>query len=603
MFFWAKPADGNQWIEIPPTEGSLMPGVYNIAVQSPQPHFTVVSHLRHYLRQEDGTDKLIWETEQTSRTNEEGVGWVIQNIELKAGWWQVGCRDADLVAELFGETPQNYVTFQVAAVESPRENSPQPMESTSGEIVEGIASEEFVPEEIASEEIATGSRDFLAAAASDPASLWHDTSRHAQAISEPAIANAAAANVQMNYADAHTDAHTDAPADTHLEGPLEAEEHDRAHPAPGEDFTLVQSEFTALPGQSLTLTGHTRKSGQLSITALAQDSILIQDVQRIQLQPGTQTQSFSVQLELPQHWSEHAIAGVAELHPDDGTASLSRDFTVTLGLPPQFQPSPSRSQLSFTVQQPHPSSASGFASQPISTVVNGADTNELQSILELHPLPDWNPDLQEDALLPPELAFASVRSPDRTWLRLLDFVNAAATATTTQQRYHLLNRRQADRADSPELVDGIVGEVVAVSSTQPLSELTDPEPPQTPTPQTAAPPPTATPLALDIPQPLSSGDLVGVVMRLTDGFHPACIKLWVTDSVTDTIVDGPRWILDFTEDDKGRTGITHFTVPSRVQTLQFKAIAYRDLPPPNPSNSEQLAPAATAIVHREVIPR
>ena len=513
MFFWAKPADGNQWLEIPPTDGALMPGVYNIAVQSPQPHFTLVSHLRHYLRQEDGTRELVWQTEQSSRTNEEGVGWVMQNLELKEGWWQFDCRDADLVAELFGEPPQNCVSFQVAAAKSPLVETLSPPGASTAEAFpsseafpsEEVSSEAFpsevVPSEaLSSEALSSDSGWPLSEAARNPASLWYDTTRHAQIVSEPAIA--------------------------------EATEHLDRSPPSSSTPTPIQTSSVEMNGPETS-------------------------------EPQTAT----------------------ELHSDPGWPA------------------------------PDP-------------------WGEMTSSLA-EPSTDWTPDLQEDDLLPPNLAFASSRSPDRTMLRLLGFINAAATAKTTQQRYHLLNRRGADHR---EVIDGVVGEVIEVPHTQPLNDLASPKhlnrtvldrdvtttsneptprpdestihhdvsavlPDPAPTPQNPAPPAPINLLTLEIPKYLSSGDLVKVVMRLTTGFHPACIKLWVSDSVTDTIVDGPRWILDFTKDDRGRSGVTHFTIPSRVQTLQFKAMAYRDLPHLNQPTSEESAPVVTEIVERDVIPR
>ncbi|MEL7476762.1 MAG: hypothetical protein AAGJ55_11120, partial [Cyanobacteria bacterium J06555_12] len=120
MFFWAKPADSPEWEEIPATGGLLVAGMYSIAVQSPQPHFTIVSNLQHFCRQEDGTEMLRWQTEQSSRTNDEGVGWIVQDLELTAGRWQISCRDADLVAELFGENADNSITFQAIDLKGAR---------------------------------------------------------------------------------------------------------------------------------------------------------------------------------------------------------------------------------------------------------------------------------------------------------------------------------------------------------------------------------------------------------------------------------------------------------------------------------------------------
>ncbi|MEO0354446.1 MAG: hypothetical protein AAF268_06455, partial [Cyanobacteria bacterium P01_A01_bin.3] len=115
--------------------------------------------------------------------------------------------------------------------------------------------------------------------------------------------------------------------------------------------------------------------------------------------------------------------------------------------------------------------------------------------------------------------------------------------------------------------------------------------------------PQSSDLSIDIPQALRSGDLVSVVMKSKAHPHPACVKLWVIDSSSQTVVDGPRWILDFSTNGNIRTGITHLTVPSRVQTLKFQACAYPHIPSDIEAHADTASPVATVTVHRSVSPR
>lgn len=739
MIFWAKPIDGTEWIELPPSGGTILSGVYNIAVQSPQPHFTIVSHLRQFRPEGDPSKEVLWETQHTSQTNNEGIGWVAQEIELGEGWWQIGCSDADLVAELFGENPQNAVTFQVIAV---TQAGPTPDRSALlGDFTEAEAEQTADIQPAAERSGNLGSLDTTAT----PTEIFVKDSEWGADFEE---------GVRM------------------ISAPSQ----------PRGDFSLVQSQFTALPGEVVTLTGHTQRSGQLSITAFTENSILVREVQRVQLLAGAQTSAFSFRLSLPSTWTGHPLTGIAELFPDDGREPLTFDFTIAIAAetaPPgsetdssgslnqaKLQPTDSDKAQDTTVpdpifqspNNPIPSidsvenkdssadpqpenaplsevEAAIAESQPYEPQLEPVRSlekelpPEVQQYLELQKdletattrselashiqLPNWtqtpsepqqqqeqaadliSPDSSnldsstsidsqptEEELLFPAIAFASPRSPDRTLNRLVELAREAAIVAERTQQTHKQHLYQQE--EIPEILNEVIGQAVAYASPATPNQVASPQ--QTPgqSPMLAsiretialagaprsleqqpmqlgrkrldnaiaksiadaatieqpvnqesressnlessdldsAVPKSATQesltqepkdretsldntsgLELSIPASLRSGDLVTVVLRLTHPELPACIKLWVNDIETDSVVDGPRWILDFTEDQGVLTGVTHLTVPSRVQFLQFNASAYHKLPSLGEQNSEGEEPVAAVTLERRVSPR
>ncbi|MGK7910606.1 MAG: hypothetical protein AB4050_03850 [Synechococcus sp.] len=780
MFFWAKPAESSEWVEIPASGGLLVAGKYNIAVQSPQPHFTIVSHLRQYCRQDNGVEILRWQTEHSSRTNGEGVGWIAQDLELTAGRWQISCRDADLVAELFGENSDNSITFQVIDLKGARLSS-GPYEESSVTLPAMTSSTASI------KTVTTASH--LSETGSPPSStIQHDLYSQAN--------DAGGASIASSGADKHTGWKereiastaeqvntTDQPAETSA-AQFPSSQHHNSDDAVTEIFTptndlnqefaLNRSEFTAFPGETIEISGYSKQSGQLTITALTQNSTPIQVNQRLTVPSSTSLTNFSVQLKVPETWSEDAIIGVAELHPDSGSASLAQDFTVSAE--PNYSQSPSTTANSseatehspaipqqfahseeevvvdptLPIEQPDvfvtipPQASSRKADAP--TVTPDITDTDIQSLSNAQltkaeprsPKPrlaHWNPELTDEDIQLPEIAFASSRSPDRTLHRLLALVQSSVAATAARTRFQQV--RSASPSLDSGMLDGIVGDVKVVPATDvtlvgtvlPLNglgtggaspetadrldsaeysldrfdnaESTEPSDPSasstgdvtsrsgTISPQTTndelpvsdespaiepnsswgtnipaaadrgtmpasaisngttgarpkssvtvplsansastnkpQPSPTheipspstdsrsmdspsandvqSSALSIDIPQSLRSGDLVSVVMKSKATPHPACVKLWVINAANQTVVDGPRWILDFSADGDIRTGITHLTVPSRVQSLQFQACAYHYIPSDIEEDSDAASPVATATVHRSVSPR
>jgi hypothetical protein len=113
MIFWVRALGSAEWVELPSQAGLLTAGGYSIAVQTPQPHFRIGACIRHFSVAANGTKQEQWRQEVALKTNDEGVGLVIADIDLQPGFWEVRFSDADLIAELFGEFQTNVLLFQV----------------------------------------------------------------------------------------------------------------------------------------------------------------------------------------------------------------------------------------------------------------------------------------------------------------------------------------------------------------------------------------------------------------------------------------------------------------------------------------------------------
>lgn len=89
-------------------------------------------------------------------------------------------------------------------------------------------------------------------------------------------------------------------------------------------------------------------------------------------------------------------------------------------------------------------------------------------------------------------------------------------------------------------------------------------------------------LAQPIPTPelsiptskLAAGELVTI--RVTLPPHPArlCVKLWIQDRQSRSLLDGPRWLMDLIPDRTGeQEALTQLTVPFGSVEIRFEAIA------------------------------
>jgi hypothetical protein len=76
------------------------------------------------------------------------------------------------------------------------------------------------------------------------------------------------------------------------------------------------------------------------------------------------------------------------------------------------------------------------------------------------------------------------------------------------------------------------------------------------------------------PGELVAGQLVNIRVRLPDGRSRIYVKLWINDCQTRTLMDGPRWLVDFLPNGHGALeALTQLTVPYGSLEIRFEAIA------------------------------
>ncbi|WP_156820207.1 hypothetical protein [Synechococcus sp. PCC 7336] len=286
MIFWFKADDGSDWQELPPQGNPLSAGKYSIAVQSPQPHFKLESSIRHYCHLPDGTRVQVGRQSNTCRTNNEGMGWIGQHLELLPGIWEISCQDGDLIAELFGEGHTDSITFEVADLASDSQAT------------------ETAPDQL-----------------QDGAWLHPDNGSHGNGLTN----GASVAEVKQFIAKEQTGASV---AD--VEQIVSNAQTNASSAVATDRFSLMRTRLSAVAGEVLTLTGRTRCSGCLDVTAGSADgSVQLLERRTLTLRPGAQTMAFSLQLQLPEVCSGD-LAGVAYMHPQDGSPSLRVEFTVSI---------------------------------------------------------------------------------------------------------------------------------------------------------------------------------------------------------------------------------------------------------------------------------
>ncbi len=121
MNFWMKIGQSDQWIAIPAQGGHFPPGMYTILAQSPQPHFNITVDITHYhpddlpaIVRSKRSRRSSNQHQRYIRTNDEGVGILLPAKELAPGLWEIQCQDADLIAELFGEYKTVILRFEIS---------------------------------------------------------------------------------------------------------------------------------------------------------------------------------------------------------------------------------------------------------------------------------------------------------------------------------------------------------------------------------------------------------------------------------------------------------------------------------------------------------
>ncbi|MEB3335859.1 MAG: hypothetical protein VKJ46_00230 [Leptolyngbyaceae bacterium] len=73
---------------------------------------------------------------------------------------------------------------------------------------------------------------------------------------------------------------------------------------------------------------------------------------------------------------------------------------------------------------------------------------------------------------------------------------------------------------------------------------------------------------------LISGEAVTVRVKLATSLARICVKVWISDRQTRSLLDGPRWMIEFTPDNSGNLEAeTEFIVPFGTLEIRFEAIA------------------------------
>jgi hypothetical protein len=261
---------------------------------------------------------------------------------------------------------------------------------------------------------------------------------------------------------------------------------------------------------------------------------------------------------------------------------------------------------------------------PVSSVE--VETSEVETSLspELDPLPLLNPDLYPSSLQDPSLTLDPlVQDESESSLSLEDFSrdNIQINSQTLAEDSLVDSKTLLPTDPSPDalmftpepLAPSSVGDtkiplpdvgshsppqessllgmgvpllpVPRSFSLSPLRGSIQPLTPSTPLPEPSIESELPSP-SITLPERLRAGDNIDVVLQVpclvetdTSPARPFWIKLWVKNAQTRSIVDGPRWILDFAKTDHGEwQSLTRMTIPHGIAELIFEAwVISRDL--------------------------
>jgi hypothetical protein len=493
LSFWVRRNGQEEWQPVPAEGAILEEDTYTVLAHCPQPYFTITVEVRHRpLAAEDeqapaeakASKGELLQT-RSVRTNEEGIAIILPATRLAPGSWELHCRDADLIAELFGEKElKNCLRFQV--VPAPAQSEPAAA---------------------------------LVAQPTEPES--------APQPKEPA--------------------------------------------PPPELFSLMHSELEGSPEEVLVLTGRIGCSGELQVRLWQEGSPdpLFQGRRQIQLPGQARTAVFSIPLTLPsQPWArplqgEVCLAPSSWQHPE----LLRVPFSVRCRGQGEGPPS-----LPQEAEPPTPEAS------PASTTTLLSPERTLQKLLRIWQRSASGGKEAPDPLPPQELP-ASPTPP----------AEAAAKANA-----------QPGVGTLPTEPPGKEAVLPAQTEIQPTSPsaVTDQNPETLPLPPGVCPAP-----QLLVPEHLRAGDNFDVVLRLPASLNsvsssseqpPLWIKFWVKHGRTRSLVDGPRWLLDFSRNEQGQwQALTRMTIPPGVPELIFEAWAV------SPDRQQQ---SDRVTEHRSILP-
>jgi|GEM_PF-1702879 len=515
--FWVRRDGQEDWQPVPAEGAVLEEDTYTIVACSPQPHFTITVEVRQRplssQNQGPNTDTTPPPVQTRSvRTNDEGIGIILPASHLTPGFWELHCRDADLIAELFGETElNNCLRFQVVPAAAPLEP------------------EQGIP----------------------------------------------------------------VPVEAGFEPPQKKEAA-----IPAELFSLMHSELEGSPDEVLVLTGRIGCSGELRVRVWqeGEGGTVFEGQRLIQFPTEARTAVFSIPITLPSRVWTRPLRGELALTPSswqDADRPLQpltilfsvrcRDLRVSVAeqqgeeLPPS---SPPHQHWGATKIPP-----GRLREDPPLTLLSPERT--LQKLLRIWqhsapvPVSAAEDQREEDSALPMQPAETQAFRPSPEENSPTSAPNPPAQPLSAVETVELPSpisspppSPQAEAILPTQAPAGIPGSPVAPSPVVPNphseNSLLPPAPPGVcPTPQ------------LVVPEQLRAGDNFDVVLRLppvadSAAGHqaPFWIKFWVKHGRTRSLVDGPRWLLDFSRDEQGRwQALTRMTIPPGVPELIFEAWA------------------------------
>ncbi|MFQ3612315.1 MAG: hypothetical protein SNJ68_01205 [Cyanobacteriota bacterium] len=566
LSFWVRREGQEVWEPVPAEGTVLEEDTYTIVARSPQPHFTITVEVRQYpLAQGEGlaTSPASKEEFNTTpaqtqsrsvRTNDEGIGIILPASHLPPGFWELHCRDADLIAELFGEAEaENCLRFQVM----PRGLGSSPQMGRFPEMaLPPLAEPEPVP-----------------------------------------------------------------PANAQDAVPEEVPFSPESNPTPewaAELFSLMHTELEGSPNEVLVLTGRIGCSGELRVQVWqpGKDLPIFEGQRLIQFPPEARTAVFSIPITLPNHTWTRPLNGELVLtptstgwrDPNRPTHPLTIAFSIRCrGESDELNPDrvsgpealEEASAPSLPLTRLREGAAQAASRSHSSTTTLLSPERTLQKLLRIWqqstPTRDLNP-------IPPTPAEPIAIEPETITPAQPEGVPTATSPATEPQALKIpaadFSLQPTPEPMAPPLpeselsrIPGVEPELPAPSSEPPPSEEVFPPAavavPAAGSGESLLPPDLPgicpTPQLL-VPEQLRAGDNFDVVLRLPaladpppSGFThqaPFWIKFWVKHGRTRSLVDGPRWLLDFSCDEQGQwQALTRMTIPPGVPELIFEAWA------------------------------
>ncbi|MDX2270894.1 MAG: hypothetical protein NW237_02955 [Cyanobacteriota bacterium] len=341
-------------------------------------------------------------------------------------------------------------------------------------------------------------------------------------------------------------------------------------PLPVVEFSLMHTQLQGSPGQVLVLTGRIGCSGELEVNLLADEQVLFTSQRTIQVLSEVKTAVFSIPVALPPAPWLGELTGYLVLRPaPNGDPIGSIPFRVACLSPDTLAAEDKPSPLLPGLHTPHISKDP----QSIPSHSRLVDTTESATLVSSD-ASSRNGSVQTHEMDPPPPSTEDPCSPERTLRKLLAICHGSLP-------------------DSPQVAVAPPLELAGAAA-NPLSPLDSPPPPApqeelppSPSPSDLSPPATPSasgellPPELGVPLDLKAGDNIDIVLRLPASENlfptstpPVGIKFWVKHGQTRSLVDGPRWLLDFTHtDQKEWQALTRMTIPAAIPDLIFEAWA------------------------------